>query len=178
MKDSINLDQLDKVVITMDKDREFHTYRGYQLLKQDQQSLTPSMEDYLEMIFRFCDKNKHIRINQLADELNVQASSATKNVQKLSELGLLKYEKYGIIEMTEEGKDIGHFLLKRHMIIETFLSKLGIKASLLKDTEMIEHNISAATVNSIELLSEFLDAYPDILDKFNKWRRERDSNPR
>lgn len=35
----------------MPKDREFRTVRGYQLLKQSSgRELTPSMEDYLEMI--------------------------------------------------------------------------------------------------------------------------------
>ena len=39
----------------MDKrDGQFHTYRGYQKIKQEKTRLTPSMEDYLEMIYRHC----------------------------------------------------------------------------------------------------------------------------
>ena len=89
---------------------EFHTYRGYELLRQEKFHLSPSMEDYLEMIYRTCKKQGYIRVTNLAQLLNVQASSATKTVQKLTEMGLLAYEKYGIIQLTEEGKKIGDFL--------------------------------------------------------------------
>ena len=60
---------------------EFYTYRGYQI-KQDEK-LTVSMEDYLEMIYRICLNEGYTRINQLADNLNVKASSASKIVQNL-----------------------------------------------------------------------------------------------
>ena len=42
----------------MKNDREFHTYRGYQKLRQEDIQLTPSMEDYLEMICRMCQKKE------------------------------------------------------------------------------------------------------------------------
>jgi Mn-dependent DtxR family transcriptional regulator len=46
-------------------------------------------------------------------------------VQKLTEAGFLKYEKYGIIFLTDQGREIGEFLLKRHNIIEKFLGKMS-----------------------------------------------------
>ena len=56
------------------------------MLRQEKIQLTPSMEDYLEMIYRTC-KNRDIRMTSLAEQLNVQAPSATKTV-KLTEMGL------------------------------------------------------------------------------------------
>jgi Mn-dependent DtxR family transcriptional regulator len=164
-----------KAVEKMGKnDKQFHTFRGYQLLRQGKAHLTPSMEDYLEMIYRFCKKEGYIRIYQISQLLNVQASSATRTVQKLAELGLVDYEKYGIITLTEEGKRIGDFLLQRHMLIESLLSKIGIKETLLRDTEMIEHNISMEALEKIQIFNDFLENNPDILKRYQDYRKNRE----
>ena len=152
------------------KDREFYTFRGYQMLKQNKRLLTPSMEDYLEMIYRNLQNEGYVRIQRLAEQLNVQAPSATRNVQKLAKAGLVDYEKYGIIKLTQKGMEIGRFLLERHMLIESFLKKLGVADTLLRDTEMIEHQISTDTLEKIRLLNQFLEDNPDVLDRFKKFK--------
>src|SRR5690554_4388547 len=102
------------------------------MLNAENRMLTSSMEDYLEMIYRTCMDEGYARINQLAGKLNVRPPSATKVIQKLSRLGLVDYRKYGFIQLTEEGRVIGAFLLKRHGIIEEFLKNLGIEETRLK----------------------------------------------
>jgi Mn-dependent DtxR family transcriptional regulator len=134
---------------------EFHTVRGYQLLEQNKRLLTSAMEDYLEMICRNSAQYGYLRINKLAALLNVKASSASKMVQKLGELEMLKYEKYGIVVLTDSGKEIGEFLLRRHRIIEEFLKNIGIGENLLVETELIEHNVSSSTLKCIEILNMF-----------------------
>lgn len=149
----------------------FHTYRGYELLRQEKIQLSPSMEDYLEMIYRTCKKQGYIRMTNLAQQLNVQASSATKTVQKLTEMGLLIYEKYGIIQLTEKGRKIGDFLLKRHRIVERFLKNIGVRDNILRQTEMIEHHLSVDTVSNIDILNKFFKAYPEIHKQFLKFQQ-------
>ena len=151
--------------------KEFHTVRGYQLLEQNKKQLTSAMEDYLEMICRNSEQENFMRMNKLAELLNVKASSASKMVQKLGELGMLKYEKYGIIILTEDGKELGRYLLYRHKVIEDFLKAIGIKESLLIETELIEHNISPNTLKKIRMLYEFLTGSPEILKKLEEFRR-------
>ncbi len=133
----------------MRKYREFYTVRGYQILNSEDKILTSSLEDYLEMIYRTFLEEGYARINQIAARLNVRPSSTTKVVQKLSELNLVEYKKYGIIQLTEEGKDIGEFLLRRHEIIQEFLRNLGIEETLIKDTELIEHDVSPSALKAI-----------------------------
>ncbi len=135
----------------------FHTVRGYQLLEQNKRLLTSAMEDYLEMICRNSLQDGYIRINKLAELLNVKASSASKMVQKLGELGMWKYEKYGIIILTDSGKEIGEYLLERHKIIEEFLSFLECGDDVLIQTELIEHNINASTVENLKILNTFFE---------------------
>lgn len=154
----------------MKDNREFHTVRGYQLLEQKKGLLTPAMEDYLEMIYRGSLEEGYLRINKLAEVLNVQASSATKMVQKLSGLGLLNYQKYGIIILTDKGKQIGEFLLKRHHIIETFLRTIGNSQNVLAETELIEHNISIHTLQTIDLFNKFFATNPGFMEKFERFK--------
>lgn len=151
---------------------EFYTVRGYQLLKHSQDSLTSAMEDYLEMIYRNSQAEGYIRVNTLAELLNVKASSTTKMVQKLARLELLNYQKYGIIQLTDKGRQIGEFLLNRHNIIAAFLTFLGVKDRILPETELIEHNISVETVQEIDLLNKFFDANPEICKSFEQYRRQ------
>lgn len=154
----------------LEKDREFHTVRGYQILNDENKLLTSSMEDYLEMIYRTCMEEGYVRINQLADKLNVRPSSTTKVVQKLSQLGLVNYQRYGIIQPTEAGKALGDFLLKRHEVIQEFLRNLGIEETLLKDTELIEHDVSPDAVQIIYTFNKFIADNPDIKRQYEAFR--------
>lgn len=157
------------------QDNEFHTVRGYQLLKQDDKLMTSAMEDYLEMIYRNIQEEGYMRINNLAELLNVKPSSATKMVQKLTGLGFLDYKKYGIIFLTESGRKCGKFLLARHNILEKFLKVIGINENLLIETELIEHNISNNTLNNIDQLINFFEANPEILKCFERFKKENNS---
>lgn len=152
----------------IDKNK-FYTFRGYQLLNDKNNLLTPSMEDYLEMIYRICIDEDYIRINELAQKLNVRPSSTTKIVQKLQALGFVFYKKYGFIKLTEEGKDIGSLLLKRHIMIENFLNKIGVEDTL-RDTEMIEHYISMNTLRNIHILDNYFTDNPEILKSYKNYK--------
>ena len=155
----------------MDETSKFHTVRGYQLLEQNKNLLTSAMEDYLEKIFRNSSEDGGIRNNTLSELLNVAASSATKMVQKLSSLGLVNYKKYGIIILTENGRDIGKFLLQRHGIIELFLRNIGVTEDVLVETELIEHNITASTLQKINLFNKFLEKNPIILAQYKQFAK-------
>lgn len=156
----------------MKETSKFHTVRGYQLLEQNKKLLTSSMEDYLEMIYRNSLTEGYMRINNLSELLNVAASSATKMVQKLSNLGLVDYKKYGIISLTEDGKELGKFLLERHNIIESFLKNLGVEENILIETELIEHNVSVSTLQKISSFNKFLKQNPDILEKYKQFSQD------
>lgn len=150
----------------MDEGKKFHTVRGYQLMEQNKKVLTSAMEDYLEMIYRLCEKERYVRINQISELLNVQAPSVSRMVQKLNDLGFLDYKKYGIVTMTEVGKEIGEYLLHRHNIIETFLKNLGVRDNLLVETELIEHTVSDNTLEHINAFNMALKRNVDLRQAF------------
>lgn len=124
---------------------EFYTFREYM-----DKNLTASMEDYIEMIYRLSKDSGYTRIQELAKSLNVQPPSATKMIQKLSELNLLKYKKYDVIILENQGKKLGKKLLMRHNMIEKLLRYIGVNENnILSETEKIEHTISDETLDCI-----------------------------
>lgn len=151
---------------------DFYTFNEY--MKKEDKVLTASMEDYLEMIYRLYLSKGYLRIHELSSALNVQPPSATKMVQKLAELKLLQYEKYGIIVLEESGKVLGEALLNRHNIIENFLRILDVPDSeILEETEKMEHTISKETANCFKGFVEFMKNNPNIVKEFKAYRKSR-----
>lgn len=148
--------------------KDFYTFSEY--IKKDQSLLTPSMEDYVEMIYRISGKNGYTRINELSNALNVQPPSVTKMIKKLADAGLVNYERYGIITLTQNGKIKGHILLTRHNIVQNFLKSIGLNKNLLEQTEKIEHTINEETLNCMIDYLNFLNDNPDIKIKFEKYK--------
>lgn len=154
----------------MNDQEEFYTVRGYEL-RQEHNSLSSSMEDYLEMACRLSKDKGYTRLNDLSRALNVQPPSASRMVQKLADINLMNYQKYGVIELTEQGKQIGEYLLKRHATIEEFFRIIGVTDGILEETEKIEHHLSRQTVNQIAVLVQFLQANPAVLDKLHSYQK-------
>jgi Mn-dependent DtxR family transcriptional regulator len=145
-------------------------------MRKDHELLSPSAEDYMEMIYRLSKKRGFTRVNDLATALNVQPPSVTKMIQKLSEMKLIKYEKYGVIILEEQGKTLGKELLNRHNIIMEWLTILNISDGLLAETEKIEHTINGEILLGIQNLVSFFNENPKILNEFKQYRIRNKSN--
>src|SRR5580698_7001162 len=65
-----------------------------------------SAEDYLERIHELFEEKGYARVVDIASSLKVRQASVTSMVQKLGELGYLKYEKYRGLILTQEGIDV------------------------------------------------------------------------
>lgn len=147
-------------------DSNFYTFRGYSL--NNEKALSPSMEDYIEMIYRLsCEKN-NVRVNELSGALNVQPPSSTKMIKKLSKFGYVNYEKYGYVNLTEKGIEIGKYLLNRHETISNFLKLIGVNHNLLEQTEKIEHAINEETIEKIDKFILFINDNPVIYEMYIK----------
>lgn len=147
---------------------EFHTIRGYQLKQQNQNSLTPALEDYLEMVYRLCMFDKYTRINKLSQSLHVRPSSASKMVSKLVEFGFLEYDNLDCIRLTKKGDTAGSYLLERHHIMERFFTMIR-SDNPLKETELVEHMLCPSTVFRIQALLDFLEQHQEFQQKFQSY---------
>lgn len=137
------------------KESDFYTAAGYR--SKSRHPLTESMEDYLEMIFRLSLSEGFARVNELAARLNVTPSSSSKMVAVLKENGLVEFEKYGVIRLTDEGKQHGERLLHRHQILVRFFGALGDQEHALDLAEQVEHFLPGQTVRRLEQLIGFME---------------------
>ena len=114
-------------------------------------SLSPSLEDYLEVILDLKEENESIRVTDLAEKLQVAKSSVNQAVVKLVELQLLTHERYGPLELTELGEAKARKVRERHRILTRFFSEtLGVDPQIAeKDACGIEHYISPVTMEKL-----------------------------
>ncbi|WP_101697103.1 metal-dependent transcriptional regulator [Clostridium minihomine] len=130
--------------------QEFRTLKGYQL--KNNKAVTEAMEDYLEMIYRMLMTQGDVRIGNLAERLNVKPSSCSEMVGNLKGMGLVEYEKYGIVQLTPEGERLGKYLLYRHKVLHEFLCFVNQTENELEQTEQLEHYVQKRTVENLERL--------------------------
>lgn len=134
---------------------------------------TPSMEDYLERIYRLIDEKGYARVSDIAEGLEVHPSSVTKMIQKLDRDSYVVYERYRGLILTPKGKKIGKRLVDRHVLLEQFLQVIGVEEdNIYKDVEGIEHHLSGDSITCIETLVEFFRREPSRMEELRKLRSE------
>lgn len=138
--------------------------------------LTPSLEDYLEEIYRFSQNLGFIRITDVANKLDVSLPSVHKAVKILNKKGYLEYIPYKNIDLTEKGAKQGEFLVERNKMLQEFLKVIGSKADKEEEAEAIEHYLSQNTVDAMNLVVQFFKKYPDIQQKLKKFQENFDDH--
>jgi Mn-dependent DtxR family transcriptional regulator len=127
---------------------------------------TPSMEDYLERIYKLIDEKGYARVSDIAEGLEVHPSSVTKMIQKLDKDDYLVYEKYRGLILTSKGKKMGKRLMDRHKLLESFLTIIGVKdENVYPDVEGIEHHLSWDSIACIENLVDYFSSRPERLEE-------------
>ncbi|MDH7578265.1 MAG: transcriptional regulator MntR [Bacillota bacterium] len=130
------------------------------------------MEDYLEMIYRLREAKGYVRAVDLAEALNVQPSSVTRMIQKLSGAGFIRYEKYRNISLTPRGTALGHFLVWRDRMLKEFLALLKAPVGVEDQVEGIEHYITPPTMCLIRNLVVYFTNNPERLRELELLRQE------
>jgi Mn-dependent DtxR family transcriptional regulator len=126
---------------------------------------TPSMEDYIEQIYKLIEEKGYARVSDIADALQVHPSSVTKMVQKLDKDEYLIYEKYRGLVLTAKGKKVGKRLLYRHELLEQFLRIIGVdEDKIYQDVEGIEHHLSWNSIDRIGDLVQYFDEEKNRID--------------
>lgn len=127
----------------------------------DEISITPSLENYIEVLYELNQQDAQVRVTDLAKWLSVAKSSVNQAVTHLVKLGLALHEKYGKVELTEKGAAYASELQKRHRILQTFLTDIlqVDDRTANNDACLIEHVISPATMQK---LTEYLQSHEKL----------------
>jgi DtxR family Mn-dependent transcriptional regulator len=115
------------------------------------QVVSPSLEDYLEVILDLNEENEKIRVTDLAAKMKVAKSSVNQAVTKLVDLQMLRHEHYGPLILTELGAERARKVRCRHRVLQQFLAEiLGIEPEIAEqDACRIEHYISQVTMEKL-----------------------------
>lgn len=142
--------------MTGKEEDDFYTQKGYQM--RSPQAMTSAMEDYLEMICRQSQIEGYARIGFLAHRLHVRPSSASKMVCQLRDLGLVSFERYGLVRPTDDGLRLGGYLLYRHDLLHRFFCWLNGTDDELEQVEQVEHYINETTLENLGRLLERVES--------------------
>jgi Mn-dependent DtxR family transcriptional regulator len=130
---------------------------------------TPRVEDYIEVVYELILEKGYARIIDIGAHLHVSSPTATKMVQKMADEGLVVYERYRGIALTDAGTELAKRLRERHGILTSFLNLLGVDESTAHQaTEGIEHHLDAATLARIAALVEYAQAHPEWWARYQK----------
>jgi len=122
-------------------------------------NLTKSEEDYLKALFQLLIEDNSVKVgnNQLAEYLKVSPASTNNMIKKLKTKNYVVSEKYGKLELTEEGKSIAVRLVRKHRLWETFLCKyLNFGWDEVHEVaEQLEHIKSKKLINELDRFMDF-----------------------
>ncbi|WP_235297510.1 metal-dependent transcriptional regulator [Portibacter marinus] len=113
-------------------------------------------ENYLKAIYKIAEKDKKpAGTNAIAKEMDTSAASVTDMLKRLSEKGLINYQKYKGVSLSTKGSKIATNLIRKHRLWESFLvKKLDFTWDKVHDiAEQMEHIKSEELVNRLD---EFL----------------------
>jgi len=125
-------------------------------MTEDSFGLSRSVEDYLKAIYSICESGEAASTSAIAEALEVQPASVTGMVKRLAESGYVEHVPYRGVQLTEEGTLAALRILRRHRILETYLTRrLGYRwEDVHPEAERLEH---AASDELIERMASALE---------------------
>ena len=127
-----------------------------------------AIEDYLERIYELITTKGYARVVDIAASLGVSQASVTNMLQRLDADGLVNYEKYRGLILTEQGEDIARHIRESHLLLHSFFELLGVPEKVIdQDIEGMEHHLSAYTTTALQSLFEELKSHPKMVTKIS-----------
>ena len=143
-------------------------YNWYQ--DMEIKNLSSGLEDYIEAIY-IADINKtQLKGAELARNLNISRASVSEALTKLVNRGLIQYESYGEIKLTDKGRAEAIKVYHKHNILKEFFEEiLSIESEEAEDIGCkIEHVVSKHVLEKIRQYTLYCKRHPEITKKFNK----------
>ena len=134
------------------------------LTQSARQGGSRAQEDYLEQIHNLIEEKGYARVVDVAKNLGLAQASVTNMIQRLDADGLVHYEKYRGVVLTEAGERIALAIIRRHQNLTSFLELFGLDdATIYEDVEGMEHHISPNTLAAIISLTTELERQPALV---------------
>ncbi len=131
-------------------------------------TLTASLEDYLEAIFHVASDRQAVKPRDIARRLKVSYASVTGALRSLAEKKLINYAPYDLITLTPAGMEAAKDVVRRHEVLHDFLvDVLAVDDAQAGDAACrMEHSIPRAIMDRLIQFVEFVQTCPR---GGNKW---------
>jgi DtxR family transcriptional regulator, Mn-dependent transcriptional regulator len=126
-------------------------------MAHDSPSLSRSVEDYLKAIYSLSERGDTASTSNIAAILDVQPASVSGMVKRLAESGYVEHAPYRGVKLTEDGSRAALQVIRRHRILETYLSqRLGYSwDDVHEEAERLEHAASDELIDRMSTALEF-----------------------
>jgi DtxR family transcriptional regulator, Mn-dependent transcriptional regulator len=106
--------------------------------------LSRSVEDYLKTIYSLTERGEAASTSKVAEALDVSPASVSGMVKRLAEAGWVEHLPYRGVTLTPQGARAALRILRRHRILETYLTeRLGYAwEDVHAEAERLEHAAS------------------------------------
>lgn len=113
--------------------------------------ISKASEEYLKTMYILKKQNDNIRVTDIANKMKCTKPSVNKAINNLKDNGLVNYESYGKIELTQEGEELAKKILEAYDIVYLFLKDvLNLdKEEAKKEAEKIKLTINDDTINKL-----------------------------
>ena len=128
------------------------------------ETLSASLEDYLEAIFHIVAEKQAARAKDIAQRLKLKSSSVTGALRLLSERGLINYAPYDLITLTSEGKKVAEEVVHRHNTLRNFFRNVLLvdEAEAELSACKMEHAISRTILDRLIQFMKFIELCPRV----------------
>ena len=121
-------------------------------------TLSQTEENYLKTIYMLTEaESRTVSTNGIAAQMNTAAASVTDMIKRLSEKGLIHYEKYRGVSLTDAGDQKARSLVRKHRLWEVFLVQwLHFSWDEVHDlAEQLEHIQSEELVERLDIFLNY-----------------------
>jgi len=124
--------------------------------------LTPTLENYLEVVFGISAEKGYARVRDISKALRVHKSTVTAALQSLSEKKLINYAPYEVITLTSQGEKLAKEVAHRHEVLCSFLADILCVDKKLADENAcrMEHVMDRELLDRLALFARFVKECP------------------
>lgn len=119
---------------------------------QENQRPSPTIEDYLGVIYTLSRDGERVIGARLVESLDVSAPTVTANLRRMQRDGWIEVDEEREISLTDKGQKMATSVIRRHMLTEWMLSRvLKLPLSELhREAHQIEHTLSAEVEDRLQ----------------------------
>ncbi|MDP6438867.1 MAG: metal-dependent transcriptional regulator [Candidatus Brocadiia bacterium] len=125
-------------------------------------TLTASMEDYLETVLGLAGGRDGAHVKDIAKHLGVTMPSVTGALHSLAERKLVNYRPYGTVTLTERGRREAETVRRRHKLLTGFFEDiLGLGAHVAEESACrVEHAVGDEVLGRLASYMELAEKCP------------------